>query len=61
MVVFVTNHSNDDTGDLYIGENLAAPVNYVSVKFFPPGSGLTGDATVHGSSAPRKVELLSFR
>lgn len=31
LVIFITNHSHDITGDLYIGPNVSAPVKYVSL------------------------------
>ena len=31
VVIFITNHSHDDTGDLYLGPDLCASVDDVSV------------------------------
>ena len=34
VVIFISDHSHDDTGDLYIGPDLSAPVAYVIFFFF---------------------------
>ena len=40
-MIFITNHSNDNTGDLYVASNLCTPVAFVSfcgIDFTVPNS-----------------------
>lgn len=33
VIVFITNHSHNDSGDMYLGPNICAPTDYVSIYF----------------------------
>jgi hypothetical protein len=49
VLIFITNHSQDETGDLYIGRNLCAPVNYVCT-FISIKSNILTEFSLHSSS-----------
>ena len=35
QVVFITNHSHDDSGDMYVGPNLCVSTKYVGITIWP--------------------------
>lgn len=59
MVIFITNHSNDDNGDMYVGPNAAAPVEYVSETLAIECATRTEKYAVHEGSVFVEVRGLS--